>query len=148
MPARDAGLAEKPAPPEPSKEKRRNPTISKRNSVPSAVPAWMCARPRRFRFINNKEREMKQKTVDLTVDGNPLRAEEGATILQAARQYGIHIPTICYLESLSPYGGCRICLVEIGGGNGKTSLDTSCTRQVQEGMVVQTQSPRVVRARK
>jgi NADH dehydrogenase/NADH:ubiquinone oxidoreductase subunit G len=91
---------------------------------------------------------MKRKTINLTVDGKPIQAEEGTTILLAARQYGIHIPTICYLESLSPYGGCRICVVEIGGGNGKTSLDTSCTRQVQEGMEVQTQSPRVIRARK
>jgi len=91
---------------------------------------------------------MKRKTINLTVDDKPIEAEEGTTILLAARQYGIHIPTICYLEGLSPYGGCRICVVEIGGGNGKNSLDTSCTRQVQEGMIVQTQSPRVVRARK
>ena len=54
---------------------------------------------------------MEAKTVDITVDGRFIRAEEGNTILQAAKQYGIHIPTICYLETLSPYGGCRICVV-------------------------------------
>jgi NADH dehydrogenase/NADH:ubiquinone oxidoreductase subunit G len=91
---------------------------------------------------------MKAKAVNLTIDGNAIQAEEGNTILEAARQYGIHIPTICYLESLSPYGGCRMCVVEIESGKGKNSLDTSCTRQVQEGMVVETQSPRVVRSRK
>ena len=91
---------------------------------------------------------MEGKTLSITIDGRTVQAEAGSTILQAARQYGIHIPTICYLETLSPYGGCRICVVEIGNGKGKTSLDTSCTRQVQEEMVVQTQSPRVIRARK
>lgn len=91
---------------------------------------------------------MEAKTVDITVDGRFIRAEEGNTILQAAKQYGIHIPTICYLETLSPYGGCRICVVEIDRGSGKTFLDTSCTHQVQEGLVIQTQSPRVVRSRK
>ncbi len=91
---------------------------------------------------------MEAKTVDITVDGRSIRAEEGNTILQAAKQYGIHIPTICYLETLSPYGGCRICVVEIDRGSGKTFLDTSCTHQVQEGLVIQTQSRRVVRSRK
>ncbi len=91
---------------------------------------------------------MEAKTVNLVIDGRAVRAEEGTTILAAARRHGIHIPTICYLEGLSPYGGCRICLVEIGSGNGKGVLDTSCTRQVREGEVVQTQSPRVIRARK
>jgi bidirectional [NiFe] hydrogenase diaphorase subunit len=91
---------------------------------------------------------MEAKAVNLIIDGRAIRAEEGTTILEAARQYGIHIPTVCYMEGLSPYGGCRICLVEIGGGNGKGMLDTSCTRQVREGAIIQTQSPRVVRARK
>ncbi len=93
---------------------------------------------------------MEGKAVHLTIDGRAIRAEEGTTILEAARQHGIHIPTLCYLETLSPYGGCRICLVEIGEGKGKgkTFLDTSCTRQVKEGLDVQTQSPRVVRSRK
>ncbi len=91
---------------------------------------------------------MEAKTVSMTIDGREIQAEEGSTILLAARQYGIHIPTICYLETLSPYGGCRICVVEIGNGKGRTSLDASCTHQVQEGLIVQTQSPRVVRSRK
>jgi NADH dehydrogenase/NADH:ubiquinone oxidoreductase subunit G len=92
---------------------------------------------------------MKVKTVTITIDGNLIAVEEGSTILQGARQFGIHIPTVCYMENLSPYGGCRICVVEISSnGNAKTFLDTSCTYQVREGMVIQTQSPRVIRARK
>ena len=92
---------------------------------------------------------METPKVHLTIDNRPVEAEAGNTILLAARQYGIHIPTICYMDGLSPYGGCRICTVEIGRGNGgKTFLDTSCTHIVEEGMVVQTQSPRVIRARK
>ena len=92
---------------------------------------------------------MKEKTVGLTIDGNAITVEEGSTILEGARQFGIHIPTVCYAEHLSPYGGCRICVVEIRGqGNGKSFLDTSCTHRVREGMTVQTQSPPVIRARK
>jgi len=91
---------------------------------------------------------MKNQNVNLTIDGKPIEAEKGSTILHAARQYGINIPTICYMETLSPYGGCRICVVEISNGNGRSSLDTSCTHKVSEGLVVQTQSQRVIRARK
>lgn len=58
---------------------------------------------------------MKEKTVGLTIDGNAITVEEGSTILEGARQFGIHIPTVCYAEHLSPYGGCRICVVEIRG---------------------------------
>jgi len=92
---------------------------------------------------------MKIKTVRITIEGRPIEVEEGNTILQSAHLLGIHIPTMCYMEDLSPYGGCRICVVEIGNdGNGKTFLDASCTHVAREGMVVQTQSPRVIRARK
>ena len=92
---------------------------------------------------------MESKTVNITLEGMSIRVEKENTILQAARQYGIHIPTVCYMENLSPYGGCRICVVEIGNGKaGKPFLDASCTRQVEEGLVIQTKSPRVVRTRK
>ena len=58
---------------------------------------------------------METKTVNVTIDGRSIDVEEGNTILRAARQFGIHIPTLCYMEHLSPYGGCRICVVEING---------------------------------
>ena len=92
---------------------------------------------------------MEIKTVNITIDGTSIDAEQGSTILQAARQFGIHIPTLCYMENLSPYGGCRICVVEINNnGEGKSFVDTSCTHEVREGLVIQTHSPRIVRARK
>lgn len=91
---------------------------------------------------------MERKTVMITIDGNLIEAEKGQTILKAAREFGIHIPTVCYMEHLTPYGGCRICMVEITSNGGKPAIDTSCTRQVSEGMVVQTQSTRIIKARK
>jgi len=91
--------------------------------------------------------EMEIKTVNITIDGRSLDVEEGSTILQASRQFGIHIPTVCYMEDLSPYGGCRICVVEINN-NGKGFIDTSCTHEVREGMNIQTKSPKIIRARK
>ncbi len=92
---------------------------------------------------------MERKTVKVTIDGRWLDVEEGSTILLAAREFGIHIPTLCYIDHLSPYGGCRLCVVEISNHEGgKTFIDTSCTHEVTEGMVIQTQSQRIIRARK
>lgn len=91
---------------------------------------------------------MTPKTVNMVIDGRSLNVEKGKTILQAAREFGIFIPTLCYAENLSPYGGCRICIVEISDQGGKPFLDTSCTYEVREGLVVNTKSSRVMRARK
>jgi len=95
-----------------------------------------------------KEDDMERKTVNVTIDGRSFDVEEGSTILQAAHEFGIHIPTVCYMENLTPYGGCRICVVEINDNGGKPFIDTSCTREVREGMVIQTKSPKIIRARK
>jgi coenzyme F420 hydrogenase subunit beta len=73
--------------------------------------------------------------------------EEGTTLLEGAKFMGFPIPTLCYLEGLSPYGACRLCLVEIGEGD-KARLVSSCTYPVEEGLKVRTASARVVRARK
>ena len=91
---------------------------------------------------------MERKTVNVTIDGRSLDVEEGNTILIAAREFGIHIPTLCYIDHLSPYGGCRLCVVEISNNGGKAFIDTSCTHEVREGMVIQTKSPRIIKARK
>ncbi len=85
--------------------------------------------------------------ISLTINGLPVQVEEGTTLLEAARFLGFPIPTLCYLEGLSPYGACRLCVVEIGEGT-KAKLVTSCTYPVQEGLKVRTASSRVVRARK
>lgn len=91
---------------------------------------------------------MERKTVHITIDGRWLEVEKGKTILQAGRDFGIHIPTMCYMEHLTAYGGCRLCVVEIGRDGGKPFIDTACTYEVSDGLIVQTQTPRIIRARK
>ena len=85
--------------------------------------------------------------ITFRMNGLEVSAEEGWTILEAAKFYGLEIPTLCYYEGLSPYGGCRLCVVEIGEGE-KAKLVSSCTYPVEQGMVVRTDTKRVVAARK
>lgn len=83
--------------------------------------------------------------VNITINGQSCRAEENRTILQAARENGITIPTLCYLEGINEIGACRVCLVEVAGIE---RLVTACNNTVQEGMVIQTNSPKVREARR
>jgi NADH dehydrogenase/NADH:ubiquinone oxidoreductase subunit G len=85
--------------------------------------------------------------IKLTLNGLPVSVEEGVTLLEAANFFGFPIPTLCHMEGLSPYGACRLCLVEIGEGP-KAKLVTSCTYPAEEGLKVRTASARVVKARK
>jgi bidirectional [NiFe] hydrogenase diaphorase subunit len=85
--------------------------------------------------------------VNLIMNGLEVRAEEGWTVLETAKFYGLEIPTLCYHEGLSPYGGCRLCLVEIGEGP-RAKLVSSCTYMAEEGLVVRTDTRRVIKARK
>lgn len=85
--------------------------------------------------------------ITLKINGLETRAEEGQTILEVAKFYGLEIPTLCYNEGLSRYGGCRLCLVEIGEES-RTKLVSSCTYPAEEGLVVRTDTKRVVEARK
>ncbi len=85
--------------------------------------------------------------MQISIDGINFDAPEGFTVLEAANFLGIGIPTLCYQEGLSPWGGCRLCIVEIGTGN-KTKLVTSCTYPVEEGLVVRTKNERIVSIRK
>ncbi|MBM3326073.1 MAG: 2Fe-2S iron-sulfur cluster binding domain-containing protein [Calditrichaeota bacterium] len=85
--------------------------------------------------------------INLTINGVPVSVEDGATILEAAKFLGFPIPTLCYMEGLSPYGACRLCVVEIGEGE-RAKLVSSCTYPAEEGMKVRTASGRVMRARK
>lgn len=87
------------------------------------------------------------KMVNIKIDGLDLQVEEGTTILEAAKFLGIEIPTLCYYEGLTPYGACRLCLVEIGQG-AQTKLVSSCTYPVTEGLVVRTHTKRVIQTRK
>jgi formate dehydrogenase alpha subunit len=85
------------------------------------------------------------KTVKLIIDGTEVEAPEGLTVLEAARGAGIYIPTLCYHPDLKPYGGCRLCVVEIDKMRG---LPASCTTPATEGMVVHTETSAVDAVRK
>ena len=85
--------------------------------------------------------------IELTINRLPASVERGTTLLEAARFFGFPIPTLCYLEGLSPYGACRLCVVEIGEGP-RAKLVSSCTYPAEEGLKVRTASSRVLRARR
>ena len=89
--------------------------------------------------------EPPRRTVDLKIDGKPLQVPEGTTIYDACHQQGTEIPTLCYLRTLHPVNACRACVVEVEGSR---VLVPSCSRKVEPGMVVQTDSPRVRHSRK
>lgn len=88
---------------------------------------------------------MSEKTVNITINGKQIATREGTTILRAARENNIYIPTLCYLEGINQYGGCRICMVEVEGAK---TLMAACMVQVREGMVIHTNSDRARHARK
>ncbi len=83
--------------------------------------------------------------IELTIDGQAVTVPAGSTILDACRAQGIDTPTLCYLENLTPVNVCRVCVVEV---NGSRVLVPACSRQVEAGMEVQTDSERVRLSRK
>lgn len=83
--------------------------------------------------------------VKATIDGRQVTAEKGATILEAAKENGIDIPTLCHHQDLSPLGACRICVVEVEGSR---TLVGSCHTPITEGMVIHTHSDKVLATRK
>jgi len=83
----------------------------------------------------------------LTIDDQLVEIPKGYTLLLAARERGIHIPTLCYLESLPPYAACRLCLVELVNPRG-SKLVASCAYPCEEGLVVRTHSDMVLDARR
>ena len=80
--------------------------------------------------------------VTLTIDGQRVQAEEGTTLLEAARDHNIYIPTLCVNEAVSPYGACRLCLVEVTKKE-RQRLVASCLYFVEEGLIVRTDSERI-----
>jgi coenzyme F420 hydrogenase subunit beta len=85
--------------------------------------------------------------INLTINGVATHVESGTTLLEAAQFLGFPIPTLCHMEGLSPYGACRLCVVEIGEG-ARSRLVSACTYPAEEGLAVRTSSARVVRTRK
>jgi len=83
--------------------------------------------------------------VPVTIDGRETATPAGSTILDACRSMGIDVPTLCYLETLTPVNACRVCVVEVEGAR---VLAPACSRRVEPGMKVRTRSPRVDLSRK
>jgi NADH dehydrogenase/NADH:ubiquinone oxidoreductase subunit G len=85
--------------------------------------------------------------ITFRMNGLEVKAEEGSTLLDTAKFYGLEIPTLCHNDGLTPFGGCRLCVVEIGEGL-RSKLVSSCTYLAEEGLVVRTDSNRVWAARR
>src|SRR5690348_17196151 len=83
--------------------------------------------------------------VALTIDGRDVLAREGSTILDACRRMGIDTPTLCQLDNLTPVNVCRVCVVELDGSR---VLVPACSRKVEEGMKIRTDSARVRHSRR
>jgi len=87
---------------------------------------------------------VKKKVIRLNIDGKEAAGFAGQTILEAARENGVQIPTLCWDQRLEPYGGCGLCVVEV---EGSTKLLRACATEISPGMVVRTNTPRVVESR-
>jgi len=86
--------------------------------------------------------------VHLTIDEKPVEVPERWSLLDACREYGIHVPTLCHHPALEPYGGCRLCVVELIPANAKPRLVASCVYPCEEGAVVKTDSGAALRSRR
>ena len=83
--------------------------------------------------------------IKLTIDDKTIEVQEGTTVLEAAEAAGLYVPTLCHHPQLTPYGGCRLCMVEVEGAR---TLQPSCTLPATDGMVVKTNTEKVLNARK
>lgn len=88
-----------------------------------------------------------EKYVTLTIDGAKIKAPCGTTVLETALDYGICIPHLCHVRGLTPIGVCRLCIVEVIK-HGKSKITTSCTLEVEEGMVVLAHTEKIINARR
>jgi len=86
-------------------------------------------------------------TCKIILNRKTIEAEKGETILAVARKHGIAVPTLCHHEALTPYGACRLCIVEVSTA-GKTEIVSSCNTYVKEGMKITTHSARIKKARR
>jgi heterodisulfide reductase subunit A-like polyferredoxin len=88
-----------------------------------------------------------EKMATLTINSREVQVEDGRNLLEVLLEMGIHIPTLCYHPAVTPYGSCRLCVVEIKR-RGRTQITTACTYPVGDGLEVLTHSPRVLQVRK
>jgi NADH dehydrogenase/NADH:ubiquinone oxidoreductase subunit G len=85
--------------------------------------------------------------ISVQIDGKEVQASEGMTVLEAAQSAGISIPTLCHHEKLEPFGGCRLCIVEVQVGDWKKRV-VSCVYPVEENLIVRTRSEKIDKIRK
>ena len=86
-----------------------------------------------------------KRMIELMIDGQQVRVLDGSTILDACRRIGIDTPTLCYGDTLTPVNVCRVCVVEVENAR---ALVPACSRKVEDGMVVHTDSERVRTSRR
>ncbi len=110
----------------------------------TADPIWFHPAPRPIDIPRAPERPVAPQ-IALEIDGRAVTAPEGSTILDACRAEGIETPTLCYLENLTPVNVCRVCVVELEGAR---VLAPACSRKIEPGMKVRTDSERVRTSRK
>jgi len=87
------------------------------------------------------------KSIRMQIDGKEVQAAKGMTVLEAARSAGISIPTLCHHEQLAPFGGCRLCIVEVEAHGGK-NIVASCVFQAEDDLIINTRSDKIDRIRK
>jgi len=107
-------------------------------SDPAAAPSPLIPIPRGP--VPEAPPARARRQIEIRIDGKAISVAEGATILDAARSLGIDTPTLCYLETLAPVNVCRVCVVELEGSR---TLVPACSRRVEPGMVIHTDSERV-----
>ena len=110
----------------------------------TAEPIWFRLPPRST-VIPEAPAPAVPASVAVTIDGRSIDVGEGGTILDACKAAGKDIPTLCYLETLTPINACRVCVVEVEGAR---VLAPACSRRVEAGMKIHTNSPRVRTSRK
>ena len=91
---------------------------------------------------------MNMETVNVIINGREYAVPAGSTVLEAARAANIDIPTLCYLKDINEIGACRLCLVEVSEGGRPFRMVTACVYPVTEGMVVKTNTPKIMQSRK
>ncbi|MGZ5479003.1 MAG: 2Fe-2S iron-sulfur cluster-binding protein [Candidatus Aminicenantales bacterium] len=111
------------------------------------MPGGLPVRGHRTAARRSHPDHLRGNMISFRMNGLEVKAEEGWTLLETAKFYGLEIPTLCYNEGLTPFGGCRLCVVEIGEGL-RTKLVSACTYSAEEGLVVRTDSKRVWASRR
>ena len=107
-------------------------------SEPAAAPSPLIPIPRGP--VPEAPPARARRSIEIRIDGKSISVPEGSTILDAARSLGIDTPTLCYLETLAPVNACRVCVVELEGSR---TLVPACSRKIEPGMVIHTDSERV-----